>query len=96
VPDSASLPAVLWTVGVGGLGLTGYVATAESGIGCADFRAHWGLDPGGRGDLAVVVGVAWQKDVRSSSAGCEFPCLLRRGELGFLLRLAPYWSLYEV
>lgn len=59
VPALASLPAVLWTAGVGGLGLMGYVATAGSGIGCADCRARWGLDPGGRVDLAVVAGVAW-------------------------------------
>jgi hypothetical protein len=59
VPDLVLLHAALWMVGVGGLGLTGYVVTAESGIGCADYRACWGLDPGSRLDLAVVAGVAW-------------------------------------
>lgn len=57
--DLESLPAALWTVGVGGLGLMGYVVTAGSGIGRADYRVHWDLDPGGHVDLVVAAGVAW-------------------------------------
>jgi hypothetical protein len=59
VPCPVSLPVALWKVGVGGLGLMGYVEMAGSGIECADYRIHWDLDPGSRGGVVVVAGAAW-------------------------------------
>lgn len=67
----ALLPVHQWKVGVGGLGLMGYVVMAGSGIGRVDFPVHWGRDPRSRVDLAVVAGVAWQEYLEIIKSGLE-------------------------